>query len=70
MSPIFPSYLRLLFFVKTIFQLPYINFMASPETKKFTEKELQERLKNGKPLTREQFLKRIQEKRGRSVKAK
>lgn len=44
--------------------------MASPDTKKFTEKELQERLKNGKPLTREEFLKRIQEKRGQSVKAK
>lgn len=44
--------------------------MASPDTKKFTEKELQERLKNGKPLTRQEFLKRIHEKKGQSVKAK
>ncbi len=44
--------------------------MVSSDTKKFTEKELQERLKNGKPLTRKEFLKRIPENKGQRVKAK
>lgn len=44
--------------------------MASTRTKKFTEKALQERLKNGKPLTREEFLKRIHEIKGQKIKTK
>lgn len=44
--------------------------MASHNKEKITEKELKERLKNGRPLTREEFLKRMQKSRGQNVKPK
>lgn len=43
---------------------PKNPFQVSPE------KELQDRLKNAKRLTRKQFVKRLQEARGKSVKNK
>ena len=40
------------------------------DRKKFTEQELQERLKKGKQLTREEFIKRIHEASERKTKSK
>ena len=39
------------------------------DRKKFTEQELQERLKKGKQLTREEFIKRIHEASERKTKS-